>query len=83
MAAVIDIDTTDRKTVPLYCNLIAGNALLVADPATAGRYRVEDVGEDARVLGYLQTETVKGGGVSIARLNDGLNELLRLRTVKC
>lgn len=83
MSNPIDIDTTTLKNAPLYQDLIAGNALLVADPASAGRYRVEDVSEGNRVLGYLVTESARGGGVSIARLSAGLDELLKIRTVNC
>ena len=79
----IDIDNTSLKTVPPFCNLVAGNALLTFDPAIIGRYAVTDAGDGDRLLGYLETETVQMGRISVSRISAGLDDLLKPRTVKC
>lgn len=79
----IDLEMTDKKRAHWATPLIYGNAVMTPDPAKPGHYRVEDAGEDGRVIGYLETEISEGETVSLQRINAGLDELLELRTVKC
>ena len=79
----IDLEYASLKTVPTFRNLVAGNAFLTFDPAVLGRYVVTDVSDGNRLLGYLETDTVQLGRISVSRLSRGLDKLLKPQTVKC
>ncbi len=79
----IDLETTGKKRAHWASPLIFGNARMTPDPAKPGRYRVEDAGDDGRLLGYLVTEISREQTVSLNRISEGLDELLKPCTVRC